>query len=314
MGMIAVIYNPNAKGNRLRPSRLGNLKAILGDDGVIIQTQDASQIPSAAKKLVLGEEIDILAVCGGDGTIHKTLTAFIEEYKGEPPFLFLPLRGGAMNTIRRSVGIQDFAEQALANAVSKKNRGEGFHIHSRNCLALTIPDQPNLYGFLFGNGITANFLNVYYQHPNSGPKAAVNTIGHCAWTAVTKGRHFDDIFGKVRHQVTVDGYQLPLESFTGLLAGTIKDVGVGFAPLYRADEKPGAFHVLASALPATGLVKNVPRFFQGQRLKGENHFDFLAHKVQIKAKESFGFMIDGELGRAEQMKITAGPSVKFLIR
>ena len=48
-------------------------------------------------------KIEILAINGGDGTISKTLTAFINEYGDEPLPKIAILKGGTINVVERTL-------------------------------------------------------------------------------------------------------------------------------------------------------------------------------------------------------------------
>ena len=51
------------------------------------------------------DDIDVLAISGGDGTNHVTLTGFLDVYGGHTMPQVALLRGGTMNTVANSVGV-----------------------------------------------------------------------------------------------------------------------------------------------------------------------------------------------------------------
>lgn len=313
MGILAVITNPNAMQNNKQPDRYIKLKAIMGDSGIVRQTPVPTDIQAAADELVDHHEIDVLGICGGDGTLQHTLTAFINAYGGTLPPLICPLRGGTMNTIARSVGTVGSAEQKLAEVVGKFRRGESFLHSDRNLMKITADDGVR-YCFLFGNGLVANYLDVYYGSPYEGTTAGAWVIQRGVVAALTRNRHFESIFGRVNLRVSIDGQDVPFNDYLGVLSATVCDVGLGFKPLYRAEERSGAFHILASGLSAGDLVKNLPRFFRGVRLKGNEHYDTLAHEATIEADQPFRFMTDGELATTSRAHISLGPPARVLVR
>ena len=313
MGSIVVITNPNAKHNKKVPDRLARLKAITGDCGVVVETPVPDAIQKTVDRLVARHTVDILGICGGDGTMQQTLTAFINAYDGTLPPLICPLRGGTMNTIANSVGIKTSAEQTLAGVVGKWQQGESFTTSRRNLMKIVMPEETR-YCFLFGNGLVANYLDMYYSSPYDGATAGICAITRGIVAAITKNRHYETIYGKLTLKVCVDGTEIPLEQYMGVLAATVKDVGIGFKPLYRAEEREGAFHILCSGLSTKEVIKNLPRFFRGERLRGKDHFDLLATEATIEAKRPFRLMTDGEMTETYRAHITAGPCPKILIR
>src|SRR5262249_62264653 len=105
------------------------------------------------------ERIDILAVCGGDGSFFRTLTAIVRAYAGDPLPHFLPLRAGSMNTIARSVGCRRGSpERVLADTVVDYRAGRPFETTERH---LMVVNQQDL-GFMVGAGAIVSFLRVYY--------------------------------------------------------------------------------------------------------------------------------------------------------
>ena len=77
---IGVVVNPHAKGNRSESSdRERRMSDILGSDGSVRVTATLDAVDQVAHEFV-DRNIDILAICGGDGSDHCTLTAFHRVY------------------------------------------------------------------------------------------------------------------------------------------------------------------------------------------------------------------------------------------
>ena len=76
---IAVLSNPRSRQNRRRPGlidRLRDVVAPLGDAAIVRTTADEGELEDAVLHF-RDREIDILALNGGDGTNHVTLTEVI---------------------------------------------------------------------------------------------------------------------------------------------------------------------------------------------------------------------------------------------
>src|SRR5438128_502302 len=112
---VGVIINPLAGGNAGVADRAARFAAALGNRGIVIPTSSLAELPDAARRLAQ-HRIDVLGICGGDGSFFHTLTACIPVFGEHLPY-FLPLPAGSMNTIATSLGWQrrDLA-QALAHA------------------------------------------------------------------------------------------------------------------------------------------------------------------------------------------------------
>lgn len=81
MGGIGVVYNPYAGRNRKNPGREERLKKILGNRGTWFRTENKERLLKAAAYF-LEQKTDIVAVSGGDGTLHQVFTAIINTYGG----------------------------------------------------------------------------------------------------------------------------------------------------------------------------------------------------------------------------------------
>jgi len=110
--MIGVVTNPRAGKTIGNPARINRLKQILGQNGFLREAQTLDEMLDIAEEF-REEGITVLAIHGGDGTLHHALSAFIPAYAGAdlPPVAHL--RGGTMNTIARCLGIRGLSEDIL---------------------------------------------------------------------------------------------------------------------------------------------------------------------------------------------------------
>lgn len=305
MGAVVVINNPNAKLNRRCTDRYEQLAKILGDEGTIYQTRRPEETASLAEK-VAREDVDILAVCGGDGTLHHTLTAFINAYGGDFPPMLLPLKGGTMNTIYKSVGCRDGAERNLAALLAKRRRGEAFEVARRNIINVS-----GKYAFLFGNGIGANILMHYYSGPHDGVRQALRTAFDVIAAPVFRTKDYARLYGRLEIEGTVDGKPVPFHNMLAVLAGTVKDIGIGAKPFYRAEETEGKFQAIFIGFGALQAAANAIRIFQGKPFWGRVA-DELATHATVKAKEPFAYFLDGEVYEAASLELKPGPAIRVI--
>src|ERR1700687_3470486 len=102
--------------NRRSRDRLQLFTEAVGSDGLVRATGSLDEMENLAHEL-REWRIDVIAVCGGDGSFFHTLSAVVRAYGDAPLPQFLPLRAGSMNTIARSVGCRHGSpERVLANA------------------------------------------------------------------------------------------------------------------------------------------------------------------------------------------------------
>src|SRR3989338_4056966 len=148
---IGVVLNPHSKRYRKNPAKLKRMGFIVGNKGNFAPTNDLHDIRRVAEEFKKNE-IDILALSGGDGTNHRTLTTFIEVYGDQPLPKVTLLRGGTLNTLAFSCGILGSPEKILSNLLYKYHEDEPFETTE-----IDIMNINGHYGFIWGLGVIYNF-------------------------------------------------------------------------------------------------------------------------------------------------------------
>jgi diacylglycerol kinase family enzyme len=309
MSGIGVVVNPYARSNLGRPDRVERLGRILGDDGVVVQTNGLPHLDEVAGRFH-ERAIDILAVCGGDGTIFRTVTALRRVYGDDPLPLLLPLRAGTINVIAGSIRcMHGSPERVLAHVLHDFRRG---HIHDTVERDLISVDGRE-YGFLFGLGVVVNFLRLYYTSPKPSPLRAAGLVTAVAASAVFGTSLARAALHPFSADVDCDGERLPFRRFTLCLAMTIESLPLGFRPGYLATRKHGYFHLLAGPISGPTIVRNLHRFRRGLPVRDESLYDNLAREVRIEFDEPSHYMIDADiLGPVKSLRLTAGPRVRLI--
>jgi diacylglycerol kinase (ATP) len=312
MAGIGIVTNPHSRQNRRHPNRMKRLGYVLGRDDVYEMTdavEDVARVAEEFKK----NEIEILALNGGDGTNHVTLTRFIEVYKDTPLPRIAFLRGGTMNTISNSIGITGRPGAILLNIVDKYYSKQPFDITERDMLKVT-DDTGVRYGFIFGNGVAANFLELYYEDPNPSPAVAASLVARCLASAILQGPLIKQLFEPFDAEIELDGEVWPRRQYTGVLAATIEQVGLGFRPFTRCEERAGAFHVAAVQGNFTQVARSLPRVRLGQRVDEAIIADRVAERAVFRTDGEILYTIDGDMHRADgQVIVEAGPRLQIIL-
>jgi len=116
---ILLIYNPVSGISRGRETRFGHLMYELGKkscDLIVYQTKAKGD----ASKYIgnhLEEYFDLIAVSGGDGTLHEVVNSLM-EYEKEIPVAYLP--AGSTNDYAKNLGIK--SKTAVKTLISRKYR------------------------------------------------------------------------------------------------------------------------------------------------------------------------------------------------
>jgi hypothetical protein len=122
------------------------------------------------------------------------------------------------------------------------------------------------------------------------------------------------LFKRFEGSVSVDGTLLEQTAFVGLMAGTVREVGLGFKLVHRADDDPERFGVLAMHSAILSLAFDVWAVRNGRGISTSRAFSAVASQMDIRsANGAIAYTIDGDLYRTHQpIAISVGPSIDFL--
>jgi diacylglycerol kinase (ATP) len=309
--VIAVVVNPRSRANRKNPRIASDFQAIVGGEGRVIAPKSLEELTDAATELARTPPT-VIAVHGGDGTLHRTLTALGRAFGDVPLPPIAILCGGTMNVVATSLGLREQPNTFLSAMVADLRAGLPPSTLRRRCLR--IGDK---LGFLFGNGLLANFLGEYYGGDGEyGPARAAWLIVKALGSMVIGGPFVRRIFRRFEGTVTVDGTRLERTTFVGVGAGTVREVGLGFKLIHRADDDPERFGVLAMHAKPVALIPDLLGVYTGKGIAPRRAFSAVASQVDIAATDGGGisYTIDGDLYQAEtgQLSITLGPPVALV--
>jgi len=306
--MIAVIVNPRSRANRRDPRIAAEFQAIVGDRGRVLAPKTIEELAAMAADLRKSPP-NLIAIHGGDGTLHKTVTALGREFGDAPLPPIAILCGGTMNVVATSLRIRERPSVFLTALVDA----------DRNCRSLeTIRRRSRRIGdelgFLFGSGLPANFLAEYYAPSGYGPGRAAWLLCRAFFSALWHGPFIQRLFKRFEGSVRVDGEQLEQTAFVGLMAGTVREVGLGFKLVHRADEDPDRFGVPAMHSAVLSLTFDVVAVQRGRGIAPQRAFSAVASRMDVQSKNgTMSYTIDGDLYRTnEPVTISLGPHIDFL--
>ena len=166
---LGLISNPLAKTN-WRSVAHERLKSLMSDSKRALSTPSVERVPDAVRELLFDRGCNVVAINGGDGTIHALVQATIEVLsetaEGEealPLPIFLLLNGGGMNMLARTFDTRGHPVKTVKRFL---RRFEGAPLSS-----LTVRHVPLIevheteervrYGFIFGSELVLNALTMY---------------------------------------------------------------------------------------------------------------------------------------------------------
>ncbi len=283
-------------------------ETLLGKHGRLFAPQTLQELDEVAA-LMRASPPEVIAVHGGDGTLHRVITALARTFGAAPLPPFAILGGGTMNVVSASLGIRQEPKLFLISLLAALRAGRPLETIRRR--ALHIGD---MFGFIFGNGLMANFLTEYYGTGSYGPARAAWLLTRAAGSAVVSGPFMQRLFKRFEGTVEVDGQPLDRTSFVGIGAATVREVGMGFKLNHRADDDPERFGVLAIHARPVALIPDFWSVHVGRGIAPGRAFSAVASTLTITPKEeSMAYTVDGDLYKAEgAISIGLGPHVSFV--
>jgi diacylglycerol kinase family enzyme len=313
-GEIAVFVNPRSRENRKHPGLARELAAAVGDAGRVLAPGSLDELATMAAG-VRAAPPAVIAVHGGDGTLHKVMTALGAAFGDTPLPPLAVLRGGTMNVVAASLGIVTKPAPFLHMLAEQARAGGALDLIPRRCMRIG-----EHLGFVFGNGLAANFLAEYYADDAYGPKRAAWLLAKTFASAVVRGPFVRKIFKRFEGEVRVDGELLPRTRFVGVNAAVVREVGLGFKLNHRADDDPERFGVLAIHASPLSLIADLAAVHGGRGIAPARAFSAVASTLEITPRAEgsqpteMSYTIDGDLYRvsAPSLKLSVGPRVLFV--
>jgi diacylglycerol kinase (ATP) len=289
---IGVVVNPHARGNVNGTGERSRLLAdTLGSDGVVRVTESLPAIEEVAREF-RDRHTEILAICGGDGSYHCTLSGFRRVYGEEPLPLLLPLRAGTINYIASSTGgRRGRPEQVLARVLHDYRHGRVYETTERDLLRVNGVEH----GFVLSFGTAVNYLRLYYALDRQGVLPAARLLFRLIVSAVAGTHAARAVFQAVAADAECDGEPLPFRQFTFFFAATVDRIALGFRPTYLATRKRGYMHVLGGPATAVRLIRRVVRIYRGFPTGEPSLFDSLGRRLTIRFFRPESYMIDGDI-------------------
>lgn len=313
MAGIGIISNPYSKLNRKNPKRSDYLSYIAGKKGHVAITKTIDELASVAVDFKK-QDISILAINGGDGTISQTLTVFHKIYDNKPLPKIALLRGGTMNVLASNLKIKGSPEHILYQLIEKHSTGRWIPAMSIN--SLVIEGQ---LGFLFANGTPANFLQKFYEN-KKGSLGAAWMVAKVVLSRFLYQRFYHKIVTHSATSIGVDSQKNFERKTIAVLISTLAKMPLG-PKLFPAMES----HVGNSPHHQAQLVAYAADPLKASVLVPWDAFVLPTKDTAIKTRRtgksfviitesSMLYTLDGELYHpsSKSLEINVGPAFDFL--
>lgn len=295
---VALIANPLA--GAVRDGRVRSAGLVTGAE--FFEPSSLEALDRVASEL---GDAKVVAIVGGDGTLHRVVTAFVRARGTAPLPDFAIVPAGTNNAVGRNVGVRD-VEPTTAEVLL------GSGTRTLPTLAVTIDDgvsRRTEYGFSVGAGLVVRAFREYLEDERPGLVAAVRAIASPLLGTVRD----DGFFAPVRLSAVVDGRPAYEGRLTALVASVVDDPLRMLEPLGPPLRGRPGFHLALAALPFDRVVRELPRILAGRNGDPLHRVDE-ASELELEVDE--GLMLEGDvlsLPRGTRVSVRRGPDLRIRI-
>jgi hypothetical protein len=321
---IGVVNNLRAGKSQEQVSRmLGFLRS--HPDILHVETEHAGVMPEALAELAR-QEVDLLVVNGGDGTLQYVLTEILSQGPfGERIPMIAPLRAGRTNMSALDLGAHRNPLRGLAELIASAEDGRiAERVEPRRVLHVSYGygiARQSQYGMFFGAGLIKRAIELNHRlFDGDAQKGFVEGVpGATLVTAGLIGRAITGdrtgILTPDKVQILLDGTEIDRGEFHLVIASTLSRLFARMRPFWG--QGPGGVRFTAIAAPAQRIGTAAVGILRGQPSDWvAPESGYTSRNVdRAELRMSCGFTVDGELWQPDpgrSVSLTAERVVHFV--
>lgn len=301
---IGVVNNLRAGKSQEQVSRmLGFLRS--HPDVLHVETEHAGVMPDALADLAR-QEVDLLVVNGGDGTLQYVLTEILGSGAfGDRVPMIAPLRAGRTNMSALDLGARKNPLRGLEELIACAEDGRiAERVEPRRVLRISYGygiQRAAQYGMFFGAGIIKRAIELNHRlFDNDDEKSLVEGVpGATLVTAGLIGRLMtgdkSGILTPDKVQILLDDESVDQGEFHLVIASTLSRLFARMRPFWG--QGPGGVRFTSIAAPCEHFGRAIPSILRGKPadwVTPEN--GYTSRNVErAELRMSCGFTVDGEL-------------------
>jgi diacylglycerol kinase (ATP) len=295
---IGLLSNLGAGRNHSQVGRL--LDHIQGEPGVVhVETSAAGAVPDALAELAQ-QDVELLVVNGGDGTLAHALGEILGEgaFEGRVPLIAV-LRGGRTNMTALDLGTGRDPRRAMSGLIERARSGAVYRdIIERPVLRVQYgPNALVRYGMFFGAGVIHRAIELVH---GTFPKERQGVFAASTLTATLLARmallgNSQGVLTPDKLALLVDGVRVDRGESALVMATSLDRLFMRMRPFWGSG--PGGVRLTSIAAEAKGFARSLPGILAGrpsQRLdESQGYLSRNADRVHLRM--DCGFTVDGEL-------------------
>lgn len=304
---IGLISNPYSRKNRKNPARLQKLIDCAPDKD-LVKLPDSFEKMDEAMEFFKSRNIEVLAVNGGDGTVHVALCSLIKTYGKKPLPKLAILKGGTMNQTATNLRIKGNSISIFKRVAKAVEKGKDIKIRKLSLLRAN-----DKYGFIFGNGAVCSFMDVYHRSGDPSPLVAGKAVMTLVGSIMVRGATYREVFSPTTQDITVDNFNFGNHPYLATLISTLPEVGLGFKLMHRASADHTKAHMIAFHDKAK-IIGQIPRAWLGLSLPPDICDDTIGKRFVIERKKPFKYTLDGDFYTSSgSLVIETGPVMNIIV-
>jgi diacylglycerol kinase (ATP) len=300
----AVVVNELASRVRRRPVLGRRIAELAGPRAAVFHTKSLEMLERAAGE-IRGRDSERVILCGGDGTFMAGVTALARAFAGRelPELVLAP--GGTVATVARNWGQRAGLLQTVRLALASPESGR----RSRRPTLQIRDDRRERIGFIFGTGLVAHFFDHYYAAGAGGNLAAAKIVARVFVGSFVADAYSRSVLDPMPCVLEIEGRRHESSAYSLIVCSVVRDLGLHMLVTHRAGEDPSRPHLVASRLSPRQLGPQAPRVFAGKPLRGPGNFDGLVSGFTLRFDGEGPYVLDGDVFRASEVRVTAGPEL-----
>jgi diacylglycerol kinase (ATP) len=270
---LGLLSNPMASTN-WRSVGHDRLVPLLPDTLAAVSTSSLADLPWALGYLLFQRRANVLAINGGDGTIHHAVNALIRVIDAAAATLGRPLplprllllNGGGMNMLARTFDTRGHPRRTVDRFLSRAHGAPLSRLHTTAVPLLSVEEEglPTRHGFIFGSELVLNALTMYerYGQGYRGLSRFLWAAGAGVALQTETWRRFGHLLDPPTTPVTIDGAVIP--TYAAVVATTVPMAILrGAITAVRHGPPPGTLggFVVTETDPAR-LIALIPRLMR----------------------------------------------------
>lgn len=274
-------------------------------DVLHVETEHAGVMPEALAELAR-QEVDLLVVNGGDGTLQYVLTEILGSgVFGDRVPLVAPLRAGRTNMSAMDLAADKDPLRGLQNLIECAEDGRiAERVEPRRVLRVSYGygiQRAAQYGMFFGAGIIKRAIELNHRlFDKEGQRNSLEGVpGATLVTAGLIGRMITGdhtgILEPDKVQILLDGEAVDQGEFHLVMASTLSRLFSRMRPFWG--QGPGGVRFTALAAPCQSFGKAAPGILRGNPPSWVSpETGYTSRNVEhAELRMSCGFTVDGEL-------------------